>query len=233
MLDARVLCLFALGCGAAAPLETTPPRAPEPVIALQPFDAGAPAAAQAPDAGAPPVVSEVLDPRCVGAELDLDAILAGKLCRLEHRPPRSSIAAALEFEATSVAPVAPGATARIELTLTNTTDAPQQLTLEYGCNALETSATYPGTQVRADLIENERCGFGRGCGVTTMRVELPAGGRMRASTTFVARATRVTDACKQVSAGAMKRGSYTLHVVAPTLDGAQAERTVTADLAIR
>lgn len=233
MLDARVLCLFALGCGSAAPLDTTPARAPEPVLALQPFDAGALAAAEAPDAGAPLVVNDVLDPRCVGADLDLDAILADKLCRLERKHVRSTVAAALAFEASPLAPVAPGATARIELTLTNTTDAPQQLTLEYGCNALETSANYPNSEVRADFIENQRCGFGRGCGSAVLRVELPVGGRMRASTKFVTRVTRVADTCKQVSAGPMKRGSYTLHVVAPMLDGAPAERTVTAELRIR
>ena len=107
-----------------------------------------------------------------------------------------------------------GGTAPAHVALTNTSADPVELVIEDGCDDLLEVSTelLDGSGKRVDVASGDECGMLRGCGMSSVVIELPAGGVARLPFTVEAREEHRDEArgCEPTRHGAVARGSYDL-----------------------
>ncbi len=106
-----------------------------------------------------------------------------------------------------------GGTAPAHVALTNTSADPVELVIEDGCDDLLEVSTelLDGSGKRVDVASGDECGMLRGCGMSSVVIELPAGGVARLPFTVEARQEHLDgESCEASRHGAVARGSYDL-----------------------
>jgi hypothetical protein len=228
--------------GCSTPPHDTPMRRedrPTPTMTVAPT-ASMPAPLDTAESSARVVEPPPDRPACAGADVDLDAILASKACRVDEdaQPPWPASDLGLEIGNKSVT-VPSGESITLELVIVNRSHDEGALDVE-NCGG---KARRWSTEVvdraghRVDYVA--RCGHGSGCMRDTRRVTLAPGGRAHVAVSFRAVTLTEDGQCKKTEAP-MRPGRYTLRVVTPFRDpdpahgmSAVTERFATAPLEVK
>jgi len=189
------------------------------LLALLAGDGGA-AAASAPDAAAAGGTDDDAGPTgCVGGNLDLDKIFAGKACDVPGvpRPPPARADLAIELSPKQLSLQA-GKKGRLTVSFRNLGATPLSLDLDVSCGVEDVfeTALYVGRK-RADRPQD--CGgIGTACGRRTVRAMLAPRGVARVHVSVTATAEVVDRMCMAAGRKPIKPGAYKLLVNTPFED---------------
>lgn len=218
-LTATIVCAMAVfGCGGPTRPRNAP-VAPPPEI-----DAPIASAPPAPDASTAPASKNPLDdviPACRGGAISFDTEESENPCLIpntdSHDLPPSPGPNELEITAAvAEKSVAPGGTATVVVTMTNTTKEPMLLHVDYTCDeeAEFTVGVFDANNKRVDYISHKNCDTTTyGCTRRVLRIVLDPGGSMQKQRSFSAKVTKLAADCGDVPAGPIKPGRYLLRVV--------------------
>jgi hypothetical protein len=181
----------------------------------------------------PPVVA--LDPACRGAALDLDQIIAGGKC--DHPVLAKSAfvnMGALRLSATA-APIAPGKTGDVTLTITNTGTAEAIFDVDVSCGDAQAFplSAFDGAGKRADYVSLASCLKGMSCAHAVARVFLAPKGVAKKRLRYTAVVIQNDAACSEGPAGPLRPGVYRLHVGTPWVDDTKKELAASATLIVK
>ncbi len=217
-LTATLVCVMAaFGCGPTRPrnARVAPPHGIDAPIASAP---------PAPDASIAPAPKNPVDdviPACRGAAISFDTEESENPCLIpntdSHDLPPTLGPNDLEITAVvAEKSVAPGGTATVVVTMTNTTKEPMLLHVDYTCDeeAEFTVGVFDANTKRVDYISHKNCDTTTyGCTRRVLRIVLDPGGSMRKKRSFTAKVTKLAADCRDVPAGPIKPGRYVLRVV--------------------
>jgi hypothetical protein len=161
-----------------------------------------------PPAALPPVAAA-----CTGSALDLGKLAHAGTCDAAVKGIAIPASVTLAIEPATVT-VRSGRTAPAHVVLTNTSADPVELVIADGCDDLLEVSTelLDGSGQRVDLGSGDECGMLRACGLSSVVIELPAGGAARLPFTVEARQEHWAgdSGCEASRSGAVARGSYDL-----------------------
>ncbi|NOU34971.1 MAG: hypothetical protein HOO96_44330 [Polyangiaceae bacterium] len=142
--------------------------------------------------------------------------------------------AALRLSATA-APIAPGETGDVTLTITNTGNAEAIFDVDVSCgdaHAFPLSA-FDGAGKRADYVSLASCLKGMSCPHAVARVFLAPKGVAKKRLRYTAVVIRNDAECSEGPAGPLRRGVYRLHVGTPWEDDAKNDLAASTTLTVK